>query len=88
MDNSYWVTGVNLGTATCGSTTCAHVRARRVTHIVCTYYSPRASVACMCNGARAHMAMGVHMEKDPEPAVDAIATRFSSMLDTVSALTS
>ena len=23
-----------------------------------------------------------HMEKDPEPAVDAIATRFSSMLDT------
>ena len=42
----------------------------------------------MCNGGRAHMAMGVHMEKDPEPAVDAIATRFSSMLDDMSALTS
>lgn len=34
------------------------------------------------------MAMGVHMEKDPEPALDAIATWFSSMLDTVSALIS
>ena len=34
------------------------------------------------------MAMGVHMEKDPEPALDAIATWFSSMLDNVSALTS
>ena len=41
----------------------------------------------MCKGA-VQMAMGAHMEKDPEPAVDAIATRFSGMLDTVSALTS
>ena len=63
MDNSYWVTGVNLGTATCGSTTCAHVRARRVTHILYTYYS----VVVHVQRGRADMAMGVHMDKDRAP---------------------
>ena len=31
------------------------------------------------------MVLGVHMEKDPEPVLDAIATRFASMLGSVSA---
>jgi hypothetical protein len=31
------------------------------------------------------MAMGVHMEKDPEPVFDAISTWFSSMLGSVGA---
>ena len=42
------------------------------------------------SGARARRAMHMawaHMEKDPEPAVDAIATWFSTMLDNVDALT-
>ena len=33
------------------------------------------------------MAMGAHTEKDRAPAVEAIATWFSSMLDDMSALT-
>ena len=50
--------------------------------------APRASwVLCDAHAHawRAKMAMGVHTEKDREPAVDAIAPRFSSMLDTVTA---
>ena len=42
----------------------------------------------MCAEGAVQMAMGAHMEKDPEPAVDAIATWFSTMLDNVGALTS
>ena len=34
------------------------------------------------------MALGVHMEKDPEPVLDAIATWFSSMLRSMGARTS
>ena len=41
----------------------------------------------MCAEGAVQMAMGAHMEKDPEPAVDAIATWFSTMLDNVDALT-
>ena len=46
--------------------------------------------ACALRGPRGvvQMAMGAHTEKDRAAAVDAIATRFSSMLDDMSALTS
>ena len=48
----------------------------------------RARYAKGAAGRGAQMAMGAHTEKDRAPAVDAIATRFSSMLDDMSALTS
>ena len=49
-------------------------------------------VSAGCGAVRARVARWTwrwaHMEKDPEPAVDAIATWFSTMLDSVGALTS
>ena len=53
-------------------------------------HCPAPEHACALRGPRGvvQMAMGAHTEKDRAPAVDAITTRFSSMLDIVSALTS
>lgn len=58
----------------------ACARASRYPHTVYILFRRRA-----CEKGRADMAMGVHMDKDCAPAVDAIATRFSSISSSVSA---